>query len=197
VATRLAVEFKSQCQGLIVLDAVEGIALKSLEAGERSAIAIPRRFRLVEDAIKYATSTSHHGHFSASISIPDQLIPHPEGGFMWRTNIIETSPYWKGWFLGLSETFLSLASPKLLILAGVDNLDTPLSAGHMQGKYQLVVLSSVRAGHFVQEDAPGQTAAVIVTFLQRIIARDASAKPGGLSAKEVIALHARLKHGTT
>lgn len=31
---------------------------------------------------------------------------------------METEKYWKGWFEGLSSLFLSIPSPKLLLLAG-------------------------------------------------------------------------------
>jgi len=37
--------------------------------------------------------------------------------------------------------------------------------GQMQGKYQLVVFPD--AGHFIQEDLPGKTAAVLVDFWRR------------------------------
>lgn len=193
VAARIAALFPKQCKGLIVIDAVEGVALANIEHGEKAAAQIPQRFRTKDDAVKYAVTTSHHGFFSASISTPDRLVEHPDGGFTWRTNILASSKYWRGWFTGLSKVFLDAPCLKLLLLAGVENLDTPLAAGHMQGKYQLEVLPSVRAGHFVQEDAPGQTATLIGLFLSRVKARTASQKPGGLSAKEVMALSAKLR----
>ena len=177
-----------------MIDAVEGVALKSLDAGEKAAAQIPTRFRSVADAVRYCVTTSHNGHFSAEISTPDRLIPHPEGGFAWRTNVHATAPFWRGWFEGLSTQFLSIPCLKMLLLAGVENLDTPLAAGHMQGKYQLEVLASVRAGHFVQEDAPGQTATTIGLFLARVKAKiSAQRKPGGLSAAEVIALNQKMR----
>ena len=41
-----------------------------------------------------------------------------------------------GWFEGMSELFLSVNVPKVLILAGTDRLDTTLMRGQMQGAYQ-------------------------------------------------------------
>lgn len=38
----------------------------------------------------------------------------------------------------------------MLLLAGTDRLDTALTVGQMQGKFQLVVLPAV--GHTIQED---------------------------------------------
>lgn len=56
-----------------------------------------------------------------------------------------------GWFEGLSTKFLSLEVPKLLILAGIDNLDKTMTVGQMQGKFQLQVMA--RTGHVVHEDS--------------------------------------------
>lgn len=55
-----------------------------------------------------------------------------------------------GWFTGLSNLFLSVKVPKLLLLAGTDRLDKDLTIAQMQGKFQLVVLPAV--GHVIQED---------------------------------------------
>jgi hypothetical protein len=88
------------------------------------------------------------------------------------------APYWAEWFQGLSNKFLSVAGPKMLLLAGMDRLDKDLMIGQMQGpapgpagarpvaqpgltglalavgKFQLQVIAS--AGHSVHEDAPGK-----------------------------------------
>ena len=40
----------------------------------------------------------------------------------------------------------------MLLLAGMDRLDTELTVGQMQGKFQLTVLP--QAGHAVHEDQP-------------------------------------------
>ena len=42
----------------------------------------------------------------------------------------------------------------MLLLAGMDRLDTELTVGQMQGKFQLTVLP--KAGHAIHEDAPKQ-----------------------------------------
>jgi hypothetical protein len=38
----------------------------------------------------------------------------------WRTNLAASSPYWQGWYEGLSDAFLALRVPKMLLLAGTD-----------------------------------------------------------------------------
>ena len=47
---------------------------------------------------------------------------------------METERHWQGWFEGLSQLFLSIPVPKMLILAGVDRLDKQLTIAQMQGE---------------------------------------------------------------
>jgi protein phosphatase methylesterase 1 len=189
VAARVAASLPAVVRGLVVLDAVEGVALSSLEAGLKFINDRPTKFHTEDEAVQWSlTAGPLHGAYSAKLSIPDQLTWTDEG-FAWRTNLAATVPFWNEWFTGLSSAFLAApCSGKLLLLAGVEKLDTPLAAGHMMGKYQLVVLASVRAGHFVHEDAPGQTASAIALFVNRYAASSAAA---GLSAEEVLAASSR------
>lgn len=96
--------------------------------------------------------------------IPSSSVKDNE--YSWRIDLSKTEPYWKGWFQGLSDLFLS--SPvqgKLLLLAGIDNLDRQLTIGQMQGKFQMQVLPQV--GHAVHEDSPEKVADAVATFLVR------------------------------
>lgn len=68
--------------------------------------------------------------------------------WVWRTNLAASQPFWRGWYLGLSELFLQVQAPKLLILAGTDRLDKPLTIGQMQGKFQMIVLPQVELRTF-------------------------------------------------
>lgn len=85
--------------------------------------------------------------------------------YTWRIDLSKSEKFWSGWFNGLSEKFLNLLEPKLLILAGIDNLDKSLTVGQMQGKFQLQVLA--RTGHAVHEDRPHEVAEVIASYLIR------------------------------
>jgi len=87
------------------------------------------------------------------------------GVWRWRTPLEESSCHWEGWYRGLSDAFLALKVPKILILAGTDRLDKMLTIGQMQGKFQLVLLP--RAGHAVHEDDSDAVADVIMTFMKR------------------------------
>lgn len=90
-----------------------------------------------------------------------------------------------GWFKGLSSSFLSARTARLLILAGTDRLDKELMIGQMQGesllpppyriyalihsskgKFQMEVFSS-GVGHNLQEDDPTRLAEVLIEFWRR------------------------------
>jgi protein phosphatase methylesterase 1 len=85
--------------------------------------------------------------------------------YTWRIDLSKSEKYWTGWFQGLSQKFLDLRVPKLLLLAGIDNLDKTLQIGQMQGKFQMQVLPKV--GHAVHEDSPHQVAEVVGSFIVR------------------------------
>jgi protein phosphatase methylesterase 1 len=85
--------------------------------------------------------------------------------YTWRIDLSRSEKWWQGWFENLSEKFLETPVPKLLILAGIDNLDKKLTIGQMQGKFQLQVLA--RTGHAVHEDLPDQVADTLGTYLIR------------------------------
>ena len=50
----------------------------------------------------------------------------------------------EGWYQGLSEAFLGVRAPKVLLLAGTDRLDRALTIGQMQGRFQMVLLPQAR-----------------------------------------------------
>lgn len=85
--------------------------------------------------------------------------------YTWRIDLGKSEPFWRGWFEGLSNKFLSCEVPKMLLLAGVDRLDKDLTIGQMQGKFQMQVLP--QCGHAVHEDSPERVAEVLATYLVR------------------------------
>lgn len=100
---------------------------------------------------------------SEASSAPDSKLPVTK--YTWRINLGETEKFWAEWFQGLSSKFLSSNPAKMLLLAGIDRLDTDLTVGQMQGKFQMQVLP--QCGHAVQEDTPDRVAEVLATFLLR------------------------------
>lgn len=85
--------------------------------------------------------------------------------YTWRIDLARSERFWLTWFENLSDKFLDIPIPKLLILAGIDNLDKKLTVGQMQGKFQLAVLA--RSGHAVHEDQPHQVAETLASYLVR------------------------------
>jgi len=91
--------------------------------------------------------------------------PEVSQSYTWRINLTNTEKYWRGWFEGLSNLFLSVPVPKMLLLAGVDRLDKELTVGQMQGKFQMQVIA--QSGHAVHEDVPDKVADILATFMVR------------------------------
>ncbi|KAK4872086.1 hypothetical protein RN001_016210 [Aquatica leii] len=105
-----------------------------------------------------------------SNGIAEMKVPTVVNKYTWRIDLKKTEPFWTGWFKGLSQKFLELQAPKVLLLANIHGLDTTLTVGQMQGKFQLQVLP--RSGHAIHEDQPHQVADIIASFLvkQRLAA---------------------------
>lgn len=93
----------------------------------------------------------------------------PPYKYVWRVALERTEPFWMGWFQGLSQAFLDVSAPKLLLLAGHDRLDKTLTIAQMQGKFQMAVVP--RAGHAIHEDQPKAVADKIWGFLCRHLAK--------------------------
>lgn len=53
--------------------------------------------------------------------------PETNKNYTWRIDLTKSEKFWTGWFEGLSEMFLNLAVPKLLLLASIDGLDRTLT----------------------------------------------------------------------
>lgn len=127
----------------------------------------PPSFPSVESAVDWSLATRmSRNEEAACISMPSMLKESPAGGayYVWRTALTDSEQYWSGWFTGLSEMFLTLETPKLLVLVGTDRLDRTLTIGQMQGRFQMKVLPL--AGHAIQEDEADEVADTIDTFLK-------------------------------
>ncbi|TMW59490.1 hypothetical protein Poli38472_004559 [Pythium oligandrum] len=168
VAVRVAATEKvSSLVGVMVIDVVEGTAVASLDHMHRILSKRPSVFSSPEQAVHWALqSGTVRNAEAAAVSIPSQLTEGDHHGtYKWRTDLASSAPYWKDWFLGLSEQFLSLKAAKVLVLAGSDRLDTALMRGQMMGKFELRLLYG--SGHAIQEDCPDQLAQALVDFCGR------------------------------
>ncbi|KAI0204723.1 Alpha/Beta hydrolase protein [Astrocystis sublimbata] len=173
VVTELARSSKlgSSVLGYAVLDVVEGSAIDALQHMQSYLSMRPTGFQTLEAGIEWHTrSRTIRSSISARTSVPSLLSlcedePGDTRPWKWRTDLAATKPYWENWFVGLSAKFLAARGGKLLLLAGTDRLDTELTIGQMQGKYNLQVFPD--AGHFIHEDLPEKTAISLVDFYRR------------------------------
>ena len=101
------------------------------------------------------------------MSIPPQLKKEDDNVYVWRTDLAASSEHWNSWYDNMSARFLAVPVQKMLMLAGVDRLDTPLMVGQMQGKYQLTILP--QCGHQLHEEAPEEVAAKFDAFAKRFL----------------------------
>ncbi|XP_038718017.1 protein phosphatase methylesterase 1-like isoform X2 [Tripterygium wilfordii] len=157
----------SSLAGLVVVDVVEGTAMASLIHMQKILSSRMQHFSSIEKAIEWSVkSGSLRNIDSARLSIPTTLkYDESKKCYVYRAKLEETEQYWRGWYEGLSEKFLSSPVPKLLLLAGTDRLDRTLTIGQMQGKYQMVVVR--HTGHAIQEDVPDEFASLILNFISR------------------------------
>jgi protein phosphatase methylesterase 1 len=158
--------------GVAVVDVVEGTAIAALQHMHAVLARRPASFLRPGDAVAW---TVHSGGvrstLSATLSVPSQLVRRApvaddaSTAWTWRTNLAATETHWRGWFEGLSATFLACPVAKLLVLAGTDRLDKPLMIAQMQGKFQLVIVAD--CGHAVHEEQPDTVAHKLIDFLAR------------------------------
>lgn len=153
--------------GLVVVDVVEGTAMASLAHMQKLLSSRMQHFSSMEKAIEWSVrGGSLRNIDSARVSVPATLkYDDSKKCFVYRTRLEETEQYWRGWYEGLSDKFLSCPIPKLLLLAGTDRLDRSLTIGQMQGKFQMVVIR--HTGHAIQEDVPDEFATLIINFISR------------------------------
>ncbi|KAJ2764933.1 Protein phosphatase methylesterase 1 [Coemansia nantahalensis] len=151
--------------GVVLVDIVEGTALDSLHAIPGFIAARPTAFASVGAAIRWHLDAAEiRNAESARLSVPSLVAP-AGGRWTWRTALLPTQPFWRGWYQGLSRTFAAAPAARLLILAGTDRLDKELLIAQMQGKFQLELLPA--AGHTIQEDLPERVGDILVAFWRR------------------------------
>ncbi|KAK9270214.1 hypothetical protein L1049_025790 [Liquidambar formosana] len=111
--------------GMVIVDVVEGTAMASLVHMQKILSSRMQYFATIEKAIEWSVKGgSLRNVESARVSIPTTLkYDDSKKCYIYRARLEETEQYWRGWYEGLSEKFLSCPVPKLLLLAGTDRLD--------------------------------------------------------------------------
>ncbi|KAK4793175.1 hypothetical protein SAY86_023610 [Trapa natans] len=153
--------------GLVAIDVVEGTAIASLFHMRKILSNRVQHFASIGKAIEWSVrGGSLRNLESARVSVPSTLkYDESRECYVYRARLEETEEYWRGWYEGLSEKFLSCPVAKLLLLAGTDRLDRSLTIGQMQGKFQMVLIRNT--GHAIQEDVPDEFANHILNFISR------------------------------
>ena len=155
-------------QGIIVIDVIEGSAMESLPFMRSVVEKRQSEFNSINEAITYMSTTQIRNLQSCRVSIPPLLkqIKNKKGKkvYTWKTDLLATEKFWEDWYKDLSKEFLSIKTPKALILTDTNELDTPLTVGQMQGKFKLGVIKGT--GHFIMEDDPASMMEQINEFCQ-------------------------------
>lgn len=159
-------QLRKKILGVFMLDIVEEAATLALQNVHIFLSKTPNIFESYQGAIDWSIRRGmSRNRSSAEVAVPACFQQLESGKVVRITNLRDFEPYWRTWFTGLSERFVSLPTNKLLLLAGNENLDRELIIGQMQGKYQLVVFQD--SGHFIQEDTPSKTAITLIDFWRR------------------------------
>lgn len=140
--------------------------LKHIESGKCATNDISGNTHYVAKNIECQERIQEEEESGDTESVGPEATPTPiVSPYTWRIDLSNTEKHWLSWFRGMTNKFLSVPVPKLLVLAGIDRLDKDLTIGQMQGKFQMHVLS--QAGHAVHEDVPDRVADVLATFMVR------------------------------
>ncbi|XP_058450219.1 protein phosphatase methylesterase 1 [Malaya genurostris] len=139
----------------------------NIQTGKLSTNELPLQEENTGESTRFSNpnAIAEDAELPAPVTAPPASSSSNAKKYTWRIDLSKSETYWEGWFQGLSQKFLDVRVPKLLLLAGIDNLDRALTVGQMQGKFQMQVLA--RCGHAVHEDRPHEVAEVIATYLLR------------------------------
>ena len=176
-------ELYKKMQGLIVIDVVEGTAMDALPFMENIVHNRPDKFNSIQKGIEYMYKSGTIKNIeSARISVPPLLKEEKNEKtgktvYKFKTNLLDSKPFWNEWFIGLTKAFLSCNIPKMLMLAGIERMDKDLTIAQMQGKYKLSIMRNV--GHIMHEDKPDEAMKFIKDFVRtfRITAKETEMKP--------------------
>ena len=176
-------ELYNKMQGLIVIDVVEGTAMDALPFMENIVHNRPDKFNSIQKGIEYMYKSGTIKNIeSARISVPPLLKEEKNEKtgkicYKFKTNLLDSKPFWNEWFIGLTKAFLSCNIPKMLMLAGIERMDKDLTIAQMQGKYKLSIMRNV--GHIMHEDKPDEAMKFIKDFIRtfRITAKETEMKP--------------------
>ena len=184
--TKFNEDLYDKIQGVIVVDVIEGSAMESLPFMKGIVEKRQKEFDSINEAIHYMSTSQIKNLESCRVSIPPLLKESKDKKgskiYTWKTDLLATEKFWTDWYKDLSKEFLSIKTPKALILTDTNELDTPLTVGHMQGRFKLGVVKGT--GHFIMEDDPESMMKQINSFCQAFrIPRNVDTENKGKMAK--------------
>ena len=184
--TKFNEDLYDKIQGVIVVDVIEGSAMESLPFMKGIVEKRQKEFESINEAIHYMSTSQIKNLESCRVSIPPLLKESKDKKgskiYTWKTDLLATEKFWTDWYKDLSKEFLSIKTPKALILTDTNELDTPLTVGHMQGRFKLGVVKGT--GHFIMEDDPASMMKQINSFCQAFrIPRNVDAENKGKMSK--------------
>lgn len=153
---------------LVLLDTVEETAIRAFSHLPFFLSTRPNSFVSIQDAMDWAFKSSFMRNVdSIRLTLPyllkeEHMNDSDKVTFTWKTDLGASKHHWYSWFTHLDKLFISSPSYRLLILADTDRLDTTLTIGQMQGKFQLEIIRN--SGHLVAEDAPDQVLQILSKF---------------------------------
>eukprot|EP00878_Enallax_costatus_P031810 GHUV01034858.1.p1 GENE.GHUV01034858.1~~GHUV01034858.1.p1 ORF type:complete len:208 (+),score=45.64 GHUV01034858.1:90-626(+) len=145
-------------EGVVVIDVVGGTALAALPHMMGVLHSRPVMFQSLQAAVDWAVRSGMcKNREMAGVSLVSQLVQSTAGDggkdvWTWRTPLAASRQYWEGWYTGLSDAFLALPVPKVLLLAGTDRWGC--MALHLVSAYTL--LHWLSHFHRRDNDQPGQ-----------------------------------------
>ena len=162
---------KKAVKCIFIIDVVEGTAMEALPFMEQIVKNRPPEFPDLRSVVRFGIQSGQVKDIkSARVSMPAQVIKQfdPDLGqekYVWRTDLLATKQYWEEWFKDLTKTFLNTKAKKMLILAGIERMDTDLTRAQMMGQFLSCVIPD--CGHVIQEDQPEMLFKAIDTFATR------------------------------
>mmetsp|Transcript_3358 Transcript_3358/g.6099 ORF Transcript_3358/g.6099 Transcript_3358/m.6099 type:complete len:329 (+) Transcript_3358:62-1048(+) len=166
--------------GVVCLDMAEGTALAALPHMKAMLDTWPKSFPSIDSCVDWSVRHHHPTSVcSAEKSIPPTLrripsdsgsnsSPDCEGPYFFRTSLRECEANWESWFVGFNAAFLNLSklkTPHILLLSTPERMDNELTVANMQGKFQLKLIQGGCGEHFLHEDQPDQTVAILTNFI--------------------------------
>ena len=105
------------CIGIVMLDITEESALSSVNSMEPLLQNRPKSFSSLEEAAKWLFKTANPSIHQLETVYYQVEKSDDDGLYHWNIPLLDSKPFWREWFVGMNNAFLSATFPlKILIL---------------------------------------------------------------------------------